>query len=90
MAAQQPQQQAQQAQQACPRCRQADFNYEDLDEGTKLVCRECGFVLDDVVLVHHAEHEEDGSLRRGAFVSARDDGRIAGALRARACVRACV
>lgn len=64
--------------QACPRCRQTDFNYEDLDEGTKLVCRDCGYVLDVEVLVHQRTFDEEGALQAGVRVGAADDGRSAG------------
>jgi hypothetical protein len=64
--------------QACPRCQQTDFNYEDLDEGTKLVCRDCGYVLDVEVLVHQRTFDEEGALQAGVRVGAADDGRLAG------------
>lgn len=63
---------------ACPRCHQTDFNYEDLDEGTKLVCRDCGYVLDVDVLVHQRTFDEEGALQAGVRVGAADDGRLAG------------
>jgi hypothetical protein len=63
----------------CPRCQQADFNYEDLDEGTKLVCRDCGYVMDAVVLVHQRTFDEEGALQAGVLVGQADDGRLAGA-----------
>lgn len=65
-------------QQACPRCHQTDFNYEDLDEGTKLVCRDCGYVREDVVLVHQRTFDEDTALQSGVRVAEADDGRVAG------------
>jgi hypothetical protein len=65
-------------QQACPRCHQTDFNYEDLDEGTKLVCTDCGYVLDELVLVHQRTFDEEGALQAGVRVAETDDGRMAG------------
>jgi transcription initiation factor TFIIIB Brf1 subunit/transcription initiation factor TFIIB len=65
-------------QQACPRCHQTDFNYEDLDEGTKLVCRDCGYVREDVVLVHQRTFAEDTAVQSGVRVAEADDGRVAG------------
>ncbi len=67
-------------QQACPRCHQTDFNYEDLDEGTKLVCTDCGYVLDEIVLVHQHAFDEEGALQTGVRVAEDDDGRMAGGL----------
>lgn len=66
------------AESCCPRCQQADFNYEDLDEGTKLVCRDCGYVMDAVVLVHQRTFDEEGALQAGVHVGEADDGRLAG------------
>lgn len=66
------------SQQPCPRCQQTDFNYEDLEEGTKLVCRDCGYVLDEIVLVHQRGFDDDGVLQAGVRVAEADDGRMAG------------
>lgn len=63
---------------ACPRCQQTDFNYEDLDEGTKLVCGDCGYVLDAVVLVHQRTYDEAGGRQDGVRVGETDDGGVTG------------
>lgn len=76
-------------QQECPRCKQRDFNFEDLDEGTKLVCIDCGYVLDTVVLVHQRTLDEEGALQAGIRVAEADDGRLAGETSAASAVKLC-
>lgn len=36
----------------CPRCQQDSFEFEDIGEGERLVCTECGAVVDEPELVH--------------------------------------
>lgn len=75
--------------QPCPHCHQNDFNYEDLDGGEKLVCRDCGYVLDEVVLVHQRALDDAGMPQPAAWVSETDDGRAAGASLIDICCMCC-
>jgi hypothetical protein len=63
----------------CRHCGHDAFDFEDLAEGTRLICTDCGTVAEDVDLVAGGP-PETGGRGGGVYVAADDDGTRAGVL----------